>query len=173
MSPHDPPKFTWYHISQCISLLLKSSQRRPHRVTFSQCRPSCRQAARANRCLQGQPGTFGGSCRLLRRTLGGWAALSQLGRALKLAPAQVTKAGQVPFSHTQLSMILKSRSRRTVVIFILLGPAGPSSQGSHKKMVYCSSAGLMVYTTFCIHSKLNLAAPDSDMSSSSRISTSA
>lgn len=64
---------------------------------------------------QGQPGTFRGSCRTLRRTLGGWAALSRLGRALKLAPAQVTKAGKVPFSHTQLSMIFKSR--RTVVIF--------------------------------------------------------
>jgi len=63
----------------------------------------------------GSIGAFRGSCRTLRRTLGGWAALSRLGRALKLAPAQVTKAGKVPFSHTQLSMIFKSR--RTVVIF--------------------------------------------------------
>jgi len=78
-------------------LLLKSSQRRPQRVTFSQCRPSCRQAPRAKRCLQEQPGTLGGSCRLLRRTLGGWPALSRLGRALKLAPAQVTKGRAGPF----------------------------------------------------------------------------
>jgi len=115
-------------------LLHNSSQRRPHRVTFSQCRPSCRQAPRANRCLQeGQPGTFGGSCRPLRRTLG-WAALSWLGKALKLAPAQVTKAGQVPFfTYTTVNDFFKSRSKRTVVIFILLGPAGPSSQGSHTR----------------------------------------
>ena len=109
------PKFTWWITYHSAFLLLKSSQRRPHRVTFSQCRPSCRQPPGLYQGLQGQPGTFRGSCRTLRRTLGGWAALSRLGRALKLAPAQVTKAGKVPFSHTQLSMIFKSR--RTVVIF--------------------------------------------------------
>ena len=115
-------------------LLHKSSQRRPHRVTFSQCRPSCRQAPMANRCLQGQPGTFGGSCRPLRRTLGGWAALSWLGKALKLAPAQVTKAGQVPFSRTQLSMIsLRAGAGGLWSFSFLLGPAGPSSQGSHTR----------------------------------------
>jgi len=144
------------------------------RVTFSQCRPSCRQSPRANRCLQGQPGTFGGSCRRIRRTLGGWAALSRLGIALKLAPAQVTKAGQVPFFHVHnvndflragaggLWSFSFTRSSRTIV-----------SGFSQKKIIYCSMAGFMVYTTRCIHSKLNRAAPDSDMSSSSRISTSA
>ena len=104
---------------------------------------------------------------------GRMASPQPAGKSAKACAGTGNKGRAGPFFTYTTVNDLKSRSRRTVVIFILLGPAGPLSQGSHKKMVYCSSAGLMVYTTFCIHSKLNLAAPDSDMSSSSRISTSA
>jgi len=174
MSPHDSPKFTWYHISQCISTAKEQPTASPksHFLTMpSKLPPS----------TQGQT-VPAGTARDLGRFLqapqkdpGRMASPQPAGKSAKACAGTGNKRqGRSLFHIHNCQWFYRAlRSRRTVVIFILLGPAGPSSQGSHKKMVYCSSAGLMVYTTFCIHSKLNLAAPDSDMSSSSRISTSA
>lgn len=119
LSPHDPDWRPSSHDGSHITVHFYCS-RAANGVPIESLSHNAVQAA-AN-----QPGPIG-ACRDSQGPLevpagsseGPWEVgqPSGLGRALKLAPAQVTKAGQVPFSHTQLSMILKSRSRRTVVIF--------------------------------------------------------
>jgi len=91
-SPQSPREQKWNPSSHDITyhsafLLLQSSQRRLHQESLSH---NAAQAA-ANDLR-----TLGGLRSLLRSTWeDGWQP-SGLGRALKLAPAQVTKAGQVP-----------------------------------------------------------------------------
>ena len=97
-------------------LLLKSSGNGVPKESLSHnAFPSCCHGPRANKGLQEPPGTFGGFCRLLEKTLGGWAALGRAGKSAKACAGTGNKARAGPlFTYT---MIFKSRSRRTVVIF--------------------------------------------------------
>ena len=95
LSPHDPdwrPSSHDNHISQCISTAQEQPTASPksHFLTMlSKLLPR----TQGQSGLTGTSRDLGGSCRLLKLTSRGIRQPSGLGRALKLAPAQVTKAG--------------------------------------------------------------------------------
>ena len=128
------PKFTWYHISQCISTAQEQPTASPksHFLTMlSKLLPR----TQGQSGLTGTSRDLGGSCRLHKLTSRGIKAALRAGKSAKACAGTGNKGRVGPFSHfTTVNDFKEQEQYCGHFLLILLGPAGPSSQDSHRSI---------------------------------------